>query len=138
MESRKIVYRETGTIAAGEAVCTAIMLAVFALIHRFDRTVLLGGVIGAALTVANFFLMAVSASLAADKAVAQNVKGGAALVKGSYALRIFAIFLILFACVKSGLCNAVASVLPLAFVRPVITVSEFFRKPGEKKHEYKR
>ena len=42
-------------------------------------------------------------------------------------------FLILFACVKSGLCNAFASVLPLVFVRPIITIAEFFRKSGESK-----
>ena len=77
--------------------------------------------------------MAVSASLAADKAVGQDVKGGSALMKGSYMVRLLVMFLILFACVKSGLCNAFASVIPLFFVRPIITVAEFFRKSGEEK-----
>ena len=133
MDSRKIVYRETGVVAVGVAICTAVMLAVFMLLGRFDRSVLLGGIIGTVLTIANFFFMAVGASLAADKAVSQDVKGGVSLVKGSYALRLLVIFVILFACVKSGLCNALASVLPLVFVRPVITVAEFFRKSGDSK-----
>ena len=131
MESRKIVYRETGIVAIGQAICLAVMYAVFALLGYFDRSVLLGGIIGTVLSVGNFFFMAVGASLAADKAVRQDVKGGTALMKGSYMLRLLVMFLILFACVKSGLCNALASVLPLVFVRPVITVAEFFRKRGE-------
>jgi len=133
MDSRKIVYRETGIVAIGQAICLAVMYAVFALLGYFDKTVLLGGIIGTVLAVGNFFFMAVGASLAADKAVNQDVKGGTALVKSSYMLRLLVIFLILFACVKSGLCNAFASVLPLVFVRPIITVAEFFRKSGEEK-----
>lgn len=133
MDSRKIVYRETGIVGIGQLICLAVMYAVFALLGYFDRSVLLGGIIGTVLSVGNFFFMAVGASLAADKALAQDIKGGNALVKSSYMLRLLVIFLILFACVKSGLCNAFASVLPLVFVRPIITVAEFFRKSGEEK-----
>ena len=128
MESRKIVFHETGIIASGEVICLALMLAVHALLGRFSREVLLGGIIGALLAVLNFFFMAMGASMAADKAVNQDVKGGQKQIKLSYFIRMIAIFVILFACVKSGLCNALASVLPLLFVRPVITVAEFFRK----------
>ncbi len=133
MESRKIVFRETGIIAVGQVVCLAVMYAVFALLGRFDNAVLLGGIVGTVLSVGNFFFMAVGTSLAADKAVRQDVKGGTALVKSSYMVRLLVIFVILFACVKSGLCNAFAGVLPLFFVRPIITVAEFFRKTGEEK-----
>ena len=133
MDSRKIVYRETGVIAIGVVICSAVMLAVFALLGRFDTSVLLGGIIGSLMAIVNFFLMAMNASMAADKAVKQDVKGGRALVQVSYLVRLAVIFLILLACVKSGLCNAIASVLPMVFVRPVITVAEFFRKSGEGK-----
>lgn len=128
MESRKVVFHETGIIAIGEVVCLAMMLGVYALVDYFDRTVLLGGVIGTVLAILNFFFMAMGATMAADKAVQQDVKGGQVQIKLSYTLRMIAIFAILFACVKSGLCNALASVLPLVFIRPVITVAEFFRK----------
>ena len=132
MDSRKFVYRESGIIALGEVICLAVMLAIFAMLGYFDSSVLLGGIIGTLLAVLNFFFMAVSATLASDKAQEQDVKGGAALMKGSYALRMLVIFVILFALVKSGLCNPIASVLPLVFVQPIITVAEFFRKSGEK------
>jgi len=128
MESKKIVYRETCVIAAGEFICVGVMLLVFALLGYFCLPVLLGGVIGGILTILNFFLMAVGASLAADKAVNQDVKSGKKQIKSSYALRMVVIFVILFAFVKSGLCHPVASVLPLAFVHPIITFSGFFRK----------
>lgn len=131
MDSRKIVFRETGVIALGAALGTALMFGIFALLGRFDRTVLLGGIVGYVLTVVNFMLMAIGASLAADRAVQQNVKGGKSLITTSYLFRMGLIFLVLFAFVKSGLCNAVASVLPLCFVRPTLTIAEFFRKTGE-------
>ena len=133
MESRKIVYRETGVVALGQLICLLLMLGVFALLGYFDKTVLLGGLLGAVLATANFFFMAVSATLASDKAVNQDVKGGTALMKASYFLRLGVIFLLLFAGVKSGLCNALASVIPLALTRIIITVSEFFRKSKEEK-----
>ena len=133
MDSRKFVCRETGIVAAGVAICAAVMLGVYALLGYMDRSVLLGGVIGSLMAILNFFFMAMNAVQAADKAVKQDVKGGNALMKGSYMVRLLVIFLILFACVKSGLCNALACVLPMVFVRPVITVAEFFRKSGEEK-----
>ena len=131
MDFRKTVFRETGIIALGVVIGVALMYGVFALLGRFDRAVLLGGVIGGALAILNFLFMAINASVAADKAVKQDVTGGRALMQTSYIVRLAAIFVILLACVKSGLCNAIAAVVPLLFVRPTITIAEFFRKPGE-------
>lgn len=130
MDSRKIVYRETAVIAVGVAVCTAVMLAVYALLGRFDTGVLLGGLVGTVLSIGNFFFMAVSTSLAADKAEAQDVQAGQLLVRNSYMIRLAVLFIILFACAKSGKFNLLALVLPLVFVRPSLTVAEFFRKKG--------
>ena len=131
METRKIVLHETGIIAIGECMGVAVMLAIFALLGQFDRSVVLGGLIGGVLTILNFFLMAVNANSAADKAVNQDVKSGKAMLQFSYAGRLAMIFVILFACVKSGLCNVFAIVIPLLFVRPTITIAEFFRKSGD-------
>lgn len=130
MDSRKIVFQETAVVAIGEAICVALMIAVFAMLGHFDRTVLIGGIAGGVLTVANFFFMAVGTSLAADKAENQDVKGGQAVIKSSYALRMLLLFVVMFACVKSGLCNVIALVVPLIFVRPVLSLAEFFRKKG--------
>lgn len=128
MESRKFVVKQTGILAVGQTICVAAMVGIFALLGQYDQTVLLGGIFGGVLAIANFFFMAVGATLAADRAEKQDVKGGQALVQSSYMLRMALLAVILFALVKSGLCNVIAVVLPLAFNRPIITISEFFRK----------
>lgn len=130
MDSKKIVFHETGIVALGVAVCTVLMIAVFALMGSYDTSVLLGGIAGTLLAVGNFFFMALGTSLAADKAEKQDVKGGQLLIRNSYMLRLAVLFVLLFACAKSGLFNLFALVLPLVFVRPSLTVAEFFRKKG--------
>ena len=128
MDSRKFVIHKTLLILLGQAICVAIMLGIFALLDRFDRSVMLGGIFGGLIATANFFFMAVGAMLAADKAEQQNVKGGQATIQASYIGRLAVMALILFALVKSGLCNVFAVVLPLVFTRPILTLTEFFRK----------
>lgn len=130
MESRKIVYRETGVVAIGVAVCTAVMMLIFALAGFFDLSVLWGGLAGAALSIGNFFFMALGTSLAADKAEKQDVSGGSLLVRNSYMLRLLILFVLLVVCAKTEVFNLIALVLPLVFVRPTLTVVEFFRKKG--------
>lgn len=130
MDPKKVVFQETKIVAIGVAICTALMMAVFALLGYFDISVLLGGIVGFVLATGNFFFMAVSTSLAADKAAEQDVKGGKLLIRNSYMLRLIVLFVLLFACAKSGLFNLFALVLPLLFVRPALTFAEFFRKKG--------
>ena len=120
MDSRKFVLKETLFVTLGEALCVAAMMGIFALLGKFDRTVLLGGILGGLVAVGNFFFMAVSAMLAADKAQKQDVKGGQAVMNSSYPLRMIVMAVVLFAGVKSGLCNVFALVIPLVFVRPVL------------------
>jgi hypothetical protein len=131
MDSRKFVLKETGIVALGQAVCIALLIGIFALLGKFDTAVWLGGIAGGVLAVANFFFMAISASVASEKAVAQDVKGGQLTMRLSYMVRLAVIFIILFALVKSGVCNVFTAVLPLAFTRPILFVAEFFRKSGE-------
>lgn len=132
MDSRKYVLQQTLRVAVGEAVCVAAMIGIFALLGHFGADVVLGGIVGGLVAVANFFFMAVGVTLAADKAESQDVKGGKALISSSYTIRLIVMAVVLFAAAKSGYCNVFALVIPLVFVRPVLTVGEFFRKSGEK------
>ena len=132
MDSRKFVLKQTLMIALGQAVCVAAMVGVFALLGQFNSTVLLGGIVGGLLAVLNFFIMAIGAMMAADKAVEQDVKGGKATVKSSMLLRLALMAVVLIAFAKSGLCDVVAMVIPLAFTRPILTLTEFFGKAGGK------
>ncbi len=128
MDSRKYVITESLTVLAGQAVCVAAMIGIFALLGYYDTKVLLGGICGGLIATGNFFAMAVAATIASDKAVAQNVKGGEATLRISYIARMAVMAVVLFALVKSGLCNVFACVLPLVFTRPILTLREFFRK----------
>ena len=132
MDIRKFILRQTGIVALGEAIGVGAMWGVFALLNAFDSTVLLGGIVGGLVAVGNFLAMAIGVSMAADKAQQQNVTGGQATIKGSFLLRMAVLFVILFAFAKSGLCNPIALVVPLVFVRFTLTIAEFFRrKPGD-------
>lgn len=131
MDSRKIVFRETGIVLIGEVLGVGAMLGVFALMGAFDVKVLLGGAVGGLLAVGNFFAMAVCASLAADRAQQQNVKGGQALMHTSYLIRMVVLFVLLIACAKSGQFNVIALAVPIIFPRITITFAEFFRKKGD-------
>lgn len=133
MDSRKYVLKQTGIIAVGQVVCVAAMVGVFALLGEFNSSVLLGGIVGCVLAILNFFFMAVAAMMAADKAMEQEVSKGTAMVRASYILRLAVLAVVMFAFAKSGLCNVITMILPLAFTRPILTIAEFFRKPGEKK-----
>ena len=133
MDSRKLVLQETAIITVGQVLCVAAMFGIFALLGKFDQTVLWGGILGGVLAILNFFFMAIGANLAADKAEADNVKGGKAVIQGSFMLRYLFLIVVLFAGAKSGFCNVIALVLPLVFTRPILTVGEFFRKSGENK-----
>lgn len=130
MESRNIVFQETAAVALGQAVCTAAMTGVFALLGKFSLSVLLGGIAGALTATANFFLMSLFATMAADKAEAQDVAGGQKLLQLSYMGRMVGLFLVLLLCAKSGVFDLLALVIPLVFTRPILTVLEIFRKKG--------
>ncbi len=128
MESRKIILHETAAVGLGTLAATGIMVAVFALAGHLDGSVWLGALVGLALAVGNFFIMAITANLAASKAQQQDVAGGKAMLQGSYFLRLAVLFGILFLCVKTEIFNILALALPLLFVRPVVTVTELLRK----------
>ena len=131
MDSRKFVLKETAIIAIGQAICVAVMIGVFALLGKFDRSIWLGGIFGGLLATLNFLFMAIGVSLAAQKAQQQEITRGKVTVRLSYLVRMIVLFVLLFALVKSGLCNMITAVLPLVFTRPILTIAEFFRKSGE-------
>ena len=133
MDSKKIVWKETAFVAAGQVIFLIAMYLVFAMLKKLDLAVILGGLVGALLATGNFLFMAIGASVAADQAEnSQDVKGGKAVIRNSYFIRLLVLAAVLFLCGKSGKFNLLALVLPLIFVRPTLTIAEFFRKKGNK------
>lgn len=135
MDSRKLVLQETAIMAVGEAIGVAVMLGIFALLGQFDRTVLLGGLFGGVLTTLNHFFLSMGVMMAADRAAGDEgqIKPGMTLVRLSFGLRMVLLFVILFALLKSGLCNVFALLIPLLFAKPILLIGGFFRKDGEAK-----
>jgi hypothetical protein len=130
MDSRKIVFKETAIIAVGELVCSGIMVGVFAALGYFRWNVLWGALAGSAVMIANYFFMAVTVSLAADRAERGEVEQAKKMVQTSSVFRLLAMGLVLFLGIKLG-ANVIALVLPLAFARPILMLAEFFRKKGD-------
>lgn len=133
MDVRSFVLKKLIVIGIGQCICVAVMSLIFAMLKLFDVTVIIGGVAGALLAMANFFFMAVAADAAADRAVDQDVKGGRDRIRSSYMTRMIVVFLLLFLLAKSGWANPFALVIPFLVVRPIISVDEFLRKTGENK-----
>lgn len=133
-QSRKDVLKQTGIIAIGQAVGTAIMIGVFLVLQKFELNVIWGALVGNVLAIGNFFFMAIIATLAADRAKNQDVEGGQKLMKASYPIRLLVLAAVLVLCAwagkKNGWFDLVALVLPLAFVHLTALVQGFFRKKG--------
>ena len=133
MNSKKLFLRDAAMVLVGQILCSAGMIAVFALLGKYQLSVLLGGIAGALIASANYFLMSFFINRAADKAEAQDVVGGHKVIQLSYMGRMLGMFLVLIFLAKSGYFHALALVLPLAFTRPILTIAEIFKTKGEKK-----
>ena len=129
-ESRKLVLKETALVAIGEVICVVAMCGVYAMLGKFSEAVVLGGIVGGLLAAGNFFALAVAATLAADKAEAGDPEGGKKLMKSSYPFRMLVLAVALILCARSGAFDIIALALPQVFVRPILTLGEFFRKKG--------
>lgn len=139
MKLQPAVKQETRKIALGVAALSAVMLLVFLAIGRFDLSVLLGALLGAAAAIGNFFLMAISVqqvaeeraaspaeedSAQADKAVRRKMQlsyTGRMLLLGGVA-----VLALLLPCFQP-----VAAVLPFLFPRAVIALEGLMMKKKE-------
>lgn len=130
MDSRKIVYRETAVIAVGEVILSAVMVGIFAALGYFEVNVLWGALLGTGVTIANYFFMAVTVSLAADQAERGEVQQAQKKVQLSSTVRLLIMGVALVVGIKLG-ANVLALLLPLLFARPILLLSEFFRKKGD-------
>ena len=125
---KKQVYRELLIFLLGELICLGLMFGVFALLHKLDGKVLLGGAIGAALAVLNYFLTALGVFRAAEKAGQGDTAGGMRTIRLSMYGRYLLLIVVLVAAAKSGWCNVIAMVIPLLLARLLLFAGEFFRR----------
>lgn len=117
MKVQDATRRETLHIAAGVLVFSAVMNAVFALLDRWDATVLLGSALGSALAVLNFFLLGLSIQ---KLAAAGDEKRARASFQFSYSMRMLAMMAAAAVAVSLPYFHWAATVIPLLFPRLTI------------------
>ena len=122
---------ETLRLLAGMTVCLGLMLGVYWLIDRLDRWVILGGVIGTLVAVGNFFFMAMGLSNLTSDAAEARVR---LRTQSSFTFRMLGIAAILVGAVKLLGCDAVATLLPLLFTRPILMIEQFILRTKEDKN----
>lgn len=122
MKIDKTVIKETKYITFFVVILSILMQAVFLIIGKWDYTVLLGNIYGAAIAIFNFFAM----GLFIQKAVNQDEKEAKQTVKSSQSLRFAALVLLVGVGVVIPIFNWITVVLPLIFpsigiyLRPLI------------------
>ncbi len=129
MKIQKVILTETRNIAIGILICDAVMLAVFALIGKFDYTVPLGALLGSVFAVANFFWMGVCLQKALSMGDAAR----------GYTQRMFALrMLFCLAGMVLGVAlpcfHSVAALIPFLMPKIVIYAMQIFKsiRPGAK------
>lgn len=124
MKIDKTVIKETKYIASFVVIFSVLMQAVFLIIGKWDYTVLLGNLWGAAVAVGNFFVM----GLYVQKAVTQDEKDARQTVKASQSLRFAGIFVIVVIGILIPFLNSIAVVIPLIFPRIAIMLRPLMNK----------
>ena len=124
-----VVRKETAYIAFWTLVFSLVLQAVFLIIDRWDYTVLLGNLLGAAANIANFFVMAQGVA----KAVEKDAKDARQAMKLSSSMRLLALFLIMLVGALLEVFNTWALIIPLLFTRVAIALRPLVDKTAKAK-----
>ena len=128
MQKNRDVLRQVGGLAVALLVCIAVMLAVYALLGRLDRLVLLGAVFGWILAVGNFLSLSITVSNALDRAANGGSPQKAQLeIQTSSVVRPVILVIIYILLFRTELCDPLAAILPLLFAQVCIKLIDFFR-----------
>ena len=127
MDLRKFVVRETAVVAMGELLLLAAMAGAFAALGYFKMNVFWSGLVGCLVMIANHLFLAITVSLAADKAARGEVQQAQKMIQLSSVGRLVTMGIALALCLKLG-ANPVALLLPMLFTRPILMLWGFFGK----------
>ena len=130
MDSRKIVYKETAVVAVGEVILTAVMVGIYAAVGFFSQKVLWGAVAGCLVMILNHFFLAVTVIVATDRAGKGDAKQAQRMIQLSGLVRLLLMGGAAVLAIELG-CDALATLLPLLFVRPILMLASFFGKKGD-------
>ena len=114
------IKRDTQYIAMVVVLLTVLMEAVFLIIGKWDMTVLFGGLLGAAVALLNFFLMAMTV----QNSLAKEEKDAKGAMKVSHSMRMLMLVVVC----------AVAALLPQAFNLAAVVIPLLFPSIGARLH----
>lgn len=118
----KVVWRETGYIAAWTLIFSGLMQSVFLMIGKWDLTVLFANLYAGGAAVLNFFLM----GLSIQKALAKNPADVQKYIKATSTFRLLGLFGVTVVGALLPCFNVVALLIPLLFPRVAIMLRPFF------------
>lgn len=123
------VRKETGYIAVWVILLSLVMEAVFLLLRKWDLSVLFGNIGGAAVAVGNFFLMALIATRAVDRAVEHGKPEEAMTrVRATATVRLLGCALLCVILIAVFKTNVYATLIPMLFPRIGIMFWSKFNK----------
>ena len=114
----QVVRKETKYIAIWVVIFSMAMQAVFLVLAKWNYTVLLGNLLGALISVGNFFLL----GLTVQKAVTKEEKDAKQLMKLSGSLRLLLLFVVVVIGAALPCFDIWAVVIPLLFPRVAIAI----------------
>lgn len=110
------------------AVCVAVMFGVYALLGRFDRKVLLGGLIGGGIAVGHFLFLSITIARALDRAAEDSDPARLQLsIQASTGIRLLFIAVVLILLFRGGICDPVAAMIPLLFAQFALKFIDLLR-----------
>ena len=124
-ETENVTLRETVKIVIGEVVVILLICLVFALLGKFDLSVLWGALLGSVLNILYFFLMCLGVNRTFSE---ENPKKQKLSLKTSYFMRLLLLGAGLAVGLKSTYFNNIALIIPVLMTRPILTITELFRK----------
>lgn len=130
MDSRKFVLQETAVVAIGEFLLSAAMVGVFAALGYFKMNVLWSALVGCLVMIVNYLLMAITVSMATDKATKGDVKQAQKMIQLSSTVRLVVMGVALVVGLKLD-ANPLALLLPMLFAKPIVMLWGLFRKKGD-------
>ena len=134
------------SLLIGEIIVSGITALVFFLVGHFALSVIFGALLGAALTIINFYALSISSTNAINRAI-QEVGGEAMeeeaakefaarhqariqlIMTASYIARMVSLLAALVvAFIFSDIFNPIATAIPLLMFRPILTISQLIAK----------
>ena len=125
MNTQSVTVKETLKIAIGEIIVLILMFAVFALLGRFDTSVVFGGLLGAAANILYFIFICIGVNSAVKENDEKRQKQSLTI---SYYLRLIVLGVLIAVGLKLDCFHNIAVIVPVLMTRPILTAAEILGK----------